>query len=196
MNDRYNNLSEGELIILLKQDDTHALSRLYYNHVKQLQYFILKAAKSPFLVEDIVHDTFVKIWENRDNIDPNQPFKPYLYTIAKRHLINLLKRARHESSIMEEIKKYALETENSTELLLDYSESNFIFKEAVKCLPERCREVFVRCRMQGLTYKQAADELGIAESTVNNQMVKALKSIREFITLRNALLVILLHIIK
>lgn len=192
----YNNLSEHDLVRLLKQDDTRALSRLYYLHVKQLQYFILKAAKSPFFAEDIVHDTFVKIWENRQNIDPDQPFKPYLYTIAKRHLLNLLKRARHESSIMEEIKKHTLESENSTELSLDYSESNFIFKEAIKCLPDRCREVFVRCRMQGLTYKQVADELGIAESTVNNQMVKALKSIREFITFRNALLVILLHIIK
>lgn len=192
----YNNYNEKELLTLLREGDANALSRLYYLHVKQLKYFVLRTAKSSLLAEDVVHDTFIKVWENRDKIDAEQLFKPYLYTIARRHLLNLLKRAQHETSIMEEIKKSSTSEENGTELLLDYIESSSIFSEAIKSLPEQRREVFIRCRIQGLTYKQAALELGISESTVNNQMVKALKSIRGFITIRSAMMVLMAAIIK
>ncbi|WP_169472190.1 RNA polymerase sigma factor [Pedobacter hiemivivus] len=188
--------SEKELIELLQQDNTSALSSLYYSHVKQLKYFIQKAAKSPTIAEDVVHDTFIKVWENRMQIDSEQPFKPYLYTIARRHLLNLMKRANQESYIVEEIRKHSISEDNSTEQLLEYNESNSLYSEAINSLPTQCREIFVRCKIQGQSYKQTATELGIAESTVNNQMTKALKSIREFITLRNAMMVILACIVK
>lgn len=192
----YSNYSEKKLLILLAEGDTNALSSLYYLHVKQLNYFVLRTAKSSSLAEDVVHDTFIKIWENREKIDCEQPFKPYLYTIARRHLLNLLRRARHEVSIMDEIKKNTSAEENATDLLVDYTESSSIFKEAINSLPEQRREVFIRCRIQGLTYKQAAAELGVSESTVNNQMVKALKTIRGFMTMRTALLVLMAAVTK
>ncbi|WP_316817520.1 RNA polymerase sigma-70 factor [Pedobacter nyackensis] len=192
----YNNYSEEKLLGLLIEGDPNALSSLYYLHVKQLKYFVMRTAKSAMLAEDVVHDTFIKVWENRVKIDSGQPFKPYLYTIARRHLLNLLKRAQHEVSIMDEIKKNVVGEENATELLIDYTESSSIFTEAINNLPEQRREVFIRCRIQGLTYKQAAIELGISESTVNNQMVKALKTIREFITIRTAVLVLMATVVK
>jgi len=186
----YINLSEKELLLLLKENDSKALSALYYMHVKPLKYYIIKAAKSPFLTEDIVHDTFIKIWENRSQIDANQPFKPFLYTISKRLLLNLLKRGQHEKHILTEIKKYAITEEHTTELTVNYNESDTLFKEAINSLPTQCREVFVKCRLGGLSYKQVSLELGIAESTINNQMVKALKSIRKFLSLRNTAMLI------
>ncbi|SMD11220.1 RNA polymerase sigma factor [Pedobacter nyackensis] len=192
----YSNYSEKKLLNLLAQGDANALSSLYYLHVKQLNYFVLRTAKSSALAEDVVHDTFIKVWENREKIDCEQQFKPYLYTIARRHLLNLLKRAQHEVNIMEEIKKSTVSEENATELLIDYTESSSIFMEAINSLPVQRKEVFIRCRIQGLTYKQAAEELGVSESTVNNQMVKALKTIRGFIVMRTAVLVLLAAVTK
>ncbi|MFA6275784.1 MAG: RNA polymerase sigma-70 factor [Pedobacter sp.] len=188
---KYNEYTESELIELLKQDDQQALSALYYTHVKKLKYFIQRTAQSPFLAEDIVHDTFIKIWENRLEIDSTKPFKPYLFTIAKRNLLNMLKRAQHETSIMSEIRKYSKDEENTTELQLDYNESNSLISEAINSLSGQCKEVFVRCKIQGLTYKQAAEELGITESTVNKHMNRALTLMREYIKVKNAVSVLL-----
>lgn len=188
--DTYDKYDEKELIRLLREDDQQAFGVLYYRYVKPLKFFVQKVVKSPALSEDIVHDTFIKVWDSRSHIDAEQAFKPYLYTIARRHLLNLLKRAQHESSIVEEMRRHAIPGENSTGLMMDYNESNVLLHEAMDRLPSQCREVFVRCRVQGLTYKETASELGIAESTVNNQMVKALKSIREFMTLRNAFMLL------
>lgn len=187
----YSDFTEGELISLLKTDDQRALSALYYQHVKKLKYYIQRTAQSPFLAEDIVHDTFIKIWENRMEIDVSKPFKPYLYTIAKRILLNMLKRAQHETSIMSEIRKYAREEENTTDLQVEYNESNSLISEAINSLTGQSKEVFVRCRIQGLTYKQTAEELGITESTVNKHMNRALAMIREHIRLKNAVSVLL-----
>jgi RNA polymerase sigma-70 factor (family 1) len=189
--DKYKGYNESELISMLQQGDQQALSTLYYLHVKQLKYYAQRTAQSPFLAEDIVHDTFVKVWENRLLIDPLRPFKPYLFTIAKRNLLNMLKRAQHETAIMSEIRKYSSDDENTTELQVDYNESNALITEAVSNLNGQVKEVFVRCRLKGLTYKQTAQELGITESTVNKHMNKALTLIREYINTKNAVSVLL-----
>lgn len=189
--------SEKEIVNLLRQGDERALRHLYAVHIKQLHYFVLRIAKSKQLTEDVIQDVFIKVWNNRLQIDPNQPFKPYLYTIARHQLLNLLKRARHESYILEEIRKSAVPAESTTEMQVAYNESYAILKEAINVLPLHCREVFIRCKIEGLSYRQVSDELGIAEGTVNSQMVKALRSIKQFISIKNALriLPILLHLL-
>lgn len=174
---------EEELLISLKSGNNTALSVLYNSYVDQLYFFILKTAKSPALAEDVIQDVFIKIWDARAFIDPAKPFKPYLYTIARRHLINLLKRASHEVEIIEEIKKYSPFSENATDLQLDYSESNDLLKSAINQLAPRSREVFLRCKMEGFTYRQVASQLGITEGTVNSQVVKATKSIKRYFSL-------------
>ncbi|SEN70163.1 RNA polymerase sigma-70 factor, ECF subfamily [bacterium A37T11] len=153
-------------------------------------YFIQKTAKSRELSEDVVQD-FQKIWENRDHLDPQQPFKPYLYTIARHNLLNLLGRASRETRIMDEIRRSVVLDENSTELLLDFKESSALYAEALDQLPERCRAVFEKCQVEGLTHQQAAIELGISESTINNQMVKAWDIIRKYMRTRNGLLLLM-----
>jgi RNA polymerase sigma-70 factor (family 1) len=187
----YTNLSEKELLLLLKENDSKALSALYYLHIKALKLYILKVAKSPALAEDILHDTFIKIWEYRQQINTDLPFKPFLYTVSKRLLLNLFKRAKNEKHILEEIRKYAITVENATELTVNYNESNSLLNEAISNLPTQCRAIFVKCRLGGLSYKQVSTEMGIAESTINNQMVKALKSIRKFLVIKNIATLIL-----
>ncbi|WP_316753338.1 RNA polymerase sigma-70 factor [Pedobacter gandavensis] len=193
---KYQGYPDRELVLLLHENDTDALSALYYQHVKQLTYFVLKASKSTELAEDIVQDTFLKIWGNRWRIDPEQPFKPYLYTVARMHLLNLVKRAKHEHSIVEEIKRNAITQEFSTDLLVAYRESNALINQAIKTLPKQCKEVFLRCKIQGLSHKQAAEELGISESTVNNQIGKALKNIKAFLAESNGLCLFLAILLK
>ena len=191
---KYDGFPEKELIIMLQQDDEEALRPLYESHIKPLHYFILRIAKSKQLAEDVVQDVFLKIWDSRKQIDPDQPFKTFLYTIAKRHLLNMLKRVQHETFILDEIRKYTATTERTTDLELEYSESNELLREAIEKLPAQCKTIFLRCKIEGKPYKQVAAELGIAEGTVHAQMVKALKIIREYINFKNAILLLLAYL--
>lgn len=181
----YVNFSDQQLVRLLKTDDRQAFRVLYDRYLRKLYYFILRTAKSPDLTEDVVQDVFIRIWEGRSHIDPEQSFKAYLYTVARYRLLNLLKRSQHESAILNEMMKYALPPENTTDLRIAFKESNGLFTKAVDQLPGKCREVFIRCKIEGLSYKQVAEELGITEGTVNSQMVKALKVIRRYMGLKD-----------
>ena len=183
--------NEQSILERLKLGDQEALSALYHRYSGPLLYYVQRTARSPFLAEDVVHDTFVKVWQNRDQLDASKPFKPYVFTIAKRTLLNLLRRARQESDILTEIKKYTLEEENTTDLHLAYNESSVLLNEAIEGLSGQVKETFIRCRIQGMSYKQAAEALNITESTVNKHMSKALQSIREHIRLKNGLSVLL-----
>lgn len=191
---KYDGLNDRELISLLQQGDEGALRPIYDTYIRQLHYFILRTAKSRQLAEDVIQDVFIKVWDNRMQIDMEQPFKPYLYAIAKRHLLNLLKRAQHESYIIDEIRKSTSPVENTTDMTIDFQESNVAITEAIDKLPNQCREVFLRCKIKGLSYQQTAEELGITEGTVNSQMVKALKSIRIHLEWRNTMGILLLII--
>jgi RNA polymerase sigma-70 factor (family 1) len=190
----YTNYTEPELLSLLIAGHTDALSELYTRHHKQLLLFLQKAAKSPSLAEDLLHDTFVKIWECRTQININQPFKPYLYAIARNQFLNLLKRAKHEASILEAMRWHALAESDGTEEWLQLRETRQLLEEAMEQLPPRCLAVFRKCHIEDLSYKQTAEVLGISESTVHNQMVKALRHIREYISLKNSLAALLVAI--
>jgi RNA polymerase sigma-70 factor (family 1) len=173
--------NEQDLLIRLKLGQQEAFSALYSQYSDRLLYFVQRTTKSPYLAEDVVHDTFMKIWQHRDQIDSSKPFKPYIFVIAKRTLLDLLKRARHEAQIINEIKKYTYEEDHTTELFLAYNESNHLINEAIAQLSGQVKKTFMLCRIQGMSYKQAAEELSVTESTINKHMSKALQIIREHV---------------
>lgn len=173
--------NEQDLLIRLKLGQQEAFSALYSQYSDRLLYFVQRTTKSPYLAEDVVHDTFMKIWQHRDQIDSSKPFKPYIFVIAKRTLLDLLKRARHEAEIINEIKKYTFEEDHTTELFLAYNESSHLINEAIAQLSGQVKKTFMLCRIQGMSYKQAAETLNVTESTINKHMSKALQIVREYV---------------
>ena len=186
-------MEEKELMRKLRQGEERAFNSIYLMHVKQLMAFTIRTVKSRELAEDIVHDVFVKIWDNREQIDPELPFKPYLYVVTRRHVLNILKRAAHESQIIEEMFKEAISFGNFTDEEVVFQESSTLIKEAITLLPAQRKKVFELCRIKGLTYKQTAEELGISQGTVNDHMVKALRFIKEYLKARNIIALALLY---
>lgn len=106
----------------------------------------------------------------------------YLFTLVKNRCLNFLRHQLIEEEYSVEMKEefgfklYALES-------MDYSyqseeELQKIIKRALEALPPRCREIFVKSRIEGMKYKEISEELGISINTVENQMVTALKKLR------------------
>lgn len=178
-------MKEKNLIKQLKRDNTEAFKDLYQLYVQRLYRFVLRTAKSPQLAEDVVHDVFVKVWEHRDKLDPEKSFQAWLFTVARNHLLNLIKRGALETAIVDEKIKQSPSGRNGTWEDILYSESNHLFHEAIRRLPEKRKQVFELCHVKGLTYQETADQLGITESTVNSQMVKARRSIQDYFEKKN-----------
>ena len=128
--------------------------------------------------ENIVQDVFLILWERKDEIEISFTLTTYLFTLVKNRCLNFL---RHK--LIEEEYNSQMKEELRFKLTFDYSyqseeELQEIIRRALDTLPERCREVFIKSRIEGLKYKEISDELGISVNTVENQMVTALKKLR------------------
>lgn len=178
------------MVAALKDGDDTAFDKLYHKYVQRLYAFVLKTAKSSNLAEDVVHDTFVKVWEKRAELDPQQSFQSYLFTIARNRLLNLIKRSARETSILEEMFEFA----NRDLWVEDYADDqqrSILLSQAIDNLPKRRKAIFNLCQKQGLTYQEAANYLDISYSTVNSQMVKALKAIREYVQEKESMIILI-----
>lgn len=189
---RYKNLSDAELIFLLNQDNEAALRVLYDRYFRQLYYFAIRALKSKELTEDVIQDVFIKVWEKRSELKTEYSLRPLLFTITKRLMLNVIKRAKHEQHILAQM----LLENNESETPANWEQTESLFRSAIRQLPERCREVFIACNVEGLSYRETAEKLSISPGTVNSQMVKAIRSIRQFISLRSTLLIVVAWLLR
>lgn len=123
---------------------------------------------------DAVQDTFVAVWkkllhEQMEIAD----LKSYLYRAVYNRSLSILRSRRESAGIAEEI---LLEVPSEEEI--DTSERDAALWRAIGELPERCREVFLLSKRDGLTNHQIAEQLGISIKTVENQMTKAYTRLR------------------
>lgn len=184
---------ELELLKKLRQRDSHAFAKLYDAYIKKIYAYALSIVKSPMLAEDVTHDTFVKLWENAKDIHADRSVQSYLYTLTRNHCLNTIRRAGRETWISDEIIAHIpTDFENGLQFT-ERKETGHYIRLAIEQLPPQRRIIYDLCRNEGLSYKQVAEKLGIKDSTVNSQMVKANKTIRDFMLRNGALLLLVLH---
>ncbi len=184
--------SELELLKRLKEKDKAAYTEIYRLYIRRIYAYALSIVKSPVLAEDITHDTFVKLWENANDIHVERSVQAYLYTLTRNHSLNTIRRSSRETRISDEIISNAKARSEDGLQYSERMETGRFINHAVDLLPPQRRLIYELCHEQGYSYQQAAEKLGIKNSTVNSQMVKALKTIRDFMLRNGALLSFLL----
>jgi RNA polymerase sigma-70 factor (family 1) len=155
-----------------------AFEALYQQYHRKVYLFVSKQTSQVAQVEDLVHDIFIKLWENRAGLSLEVPIEAQLFVIARQVTINYYKREVLKQKVYDNLaiekEKTASEDEEST--------SNEIFTQlntAIEALPPKRRQIFKMSKMEGLTYEEIAEALAISKSTVESQMVKALKFLRK-----------------
>ena len=178
---------EKEEIEMLKNASAESFETLYFRYSARLYNFVLKLSKgNNFMAEELVQRTFIKVWEKRDQINPEQSFISYLCTIAKNMLIN-----EYEHQTLEFIyHKYFIEQislleHHITELDVDKKLLDEYIEKLTAQLPPKRREIFILSKRNGLSNKLISEKLKISESTIETQLSKALKYMKEQIRLFN-----------
>lgn len=164
---------ERELLKRLQLGDEKAFTEIYGLYKDRISYRLLRLLKSEALAEEILQDLFLKIWQNRGTIDPSRSFKSYLYRIAENMVYDLFRRAAKERELLDQILSANTELYTHIEENLFQKENEYILHEALALLPARRKEVFIACKLEGKSYKQVAEELGISATTVNDHIQKA-----------------------
>ena len=128
--------------------------------------------------EEVVQDMMLALWRRRESLVVDESLRAYLYRATRNRALNHLRRQRVE----QRGEPYAGDR-NATASIADSAlgerELAEAIRDAVTSLPPRCREVFQLSRTHGLTYAEIATTLGISVKTVEVQMGKALRVLRE-----------------
>ncbi|MGD2034686.1 MAG: RNA polymerase sigma-70 factor [Bacteroidales bacterium] len=150
--------------------------RMYFS---SLCYFALKYISDLDTCKEIVHNVFVNIWEKREEYDFDKPAKSYLFTSVYNRCMNHIRDSRKYKSDADisEAHDYSDFSQHTEQIEAAELESKIW--QVINSLPEKCREVFVLNRFEGKKYGEVADYLNISVKTVETQMSKALKTLRD-----------------
>lgn len=184
--------SDAELIFSLKAGDSSGFSILYNRHKQSLAANLLKLLKSEELTFDLLQDLFLKVWENRNQINPEKSFGGYLFTIAENMVADYYRRAARDTKMQLAIMQSTTEIYSYIEENLLFRENSALLREAVALMPTQRRKVFTLCKLEGKSYKEIEEIMGINAKTINSHLFQASKFLKAYFNDQSRLITIVI----
>ncbi|MDX3916394.1 MULTISPECIES: RNA polymerase sigma-70 factor [Olivibacter] len=181
---------EKALLLEIKQGNAYALESLMMRYEERVFQFILRLVNSRELAEEITQDVFVKIWEGREHLGKIDSIGAWMYTLGKNKAINLLKELTARAAREE---YYAKDRDWSIGGEIESEEKGDIFSlvdEAVAQMPEKCQQIFILKRDEGLSNEEIADRYNLSIHTVKNQLKKSYAILRKSIVEQTLFLIL------
>ena len=172
--------TDTELAILLTLNDEAAFSELYVRYKDKLYYFCLHLLKSKEEANDIVQEIFIRIWESRNFINPDLSFSSFLYTMARNRILNYFRDIDIDEKVKEILATQKVTEEEAIDSKIIYTEDQVILQNAISQLPPQRRKIFNMSRIESMSHKEIAAELGISVNTVQEHISEALKFIKAY----------------
>lgn len=170
---------EKHLVERLRNKDKGAFEHIFNEYYGLLKSYAMRFMEEQADADEVVQEVYVKFWEKCERLAPDSSIKSYLYRSVHNTCLNYIKHEKVKDSykqyvigFMEEAYDAHAEEKNTDGIQLR-------IYEAIDNLPPRCSEIFKLSRLEGLKYQEIADHLNISIKTVEVQMGKALKVLRD-----------------
>lgn len=183
--------TDQQILEHLAKNDVQAFDFLYNKYFSKLYGAVYKRLQNRELTEEVVQELFISLWERRGVLTISTTIETYLFSSVKYLVIAQYKKnnlfEKYSNSLNPEV-----DDTNFTEQVIAFDELNAAYQNSLKLLPERCREIFLLKRT-GLSQREISEKMDISEKTVENQMTKALKILREALSDYTVLVVLWLY---
>lgn len=178
------NQSEELLIQEIQEGNVRAFKNVMRVYYRELVDFAHYYVKSSYLAKDVVQDVFANVWEKRGRWSPDRSLKMYLYQSVKNEALKMLRSRKTERKYIESYLEEVCEQEIYPEEIEISGEKEFqqAARQAIQSLPKRARMTYQLHRRDGLTYKEIAQVMDVSHKTVESQMSRALRMLRELLS--------------
>lgn len=169
-------VSDHELWQRLESDDQTAYLEIFERKWEKLYHLAFSIIKDKALSEDVTQEVLLDLWERRNKVPNKDHLNGFLSQAIKFKVFKKLKQKGY-SELNEEIIENLSDYSTADELLIAEEmriKVNFILDE----LPQRCKEIYVKSKLEAVPNKKIAEELNISQRTVENQISKASKHLR------------------
>jgi RNA polymerase sigma-70 factor (ECF subfamily) len=171
-------LSDRELLERLRKGDTTAFDAIFRTWYGPLVGTAERMLRDRAVAEELVQDVLLELWRRRESLAAEGSPQAYLFQATRNRVLNHLRHLKIEQRSEPELQGDSASAPPA-DAEVTQEELSVAMQDAVRSLPDRCREVFELSRVHGLKYAEIATQLGISVKTVEAQMGKALRTLRE-----------------
>ena len=173
---------EKQLLDELRAGSEAAFTQLYRMYSVRLYYNILALVKDENVAEELVQDVFSKIWRKRERISVEKTFAAYLFITGRNRVYDFFQQLTRDHKLYSRVKQLAVEHYSPIEEALSARENAELLYKAIASLPPQRRRAFELCKIEGRSYRQASEIMGVSLSTLKDHMSNALEAIRTYIS--------------
>jgi RNA polymerase sigma-70 factor (ECF subfamily) len=184
--------TDPNIIDEFKKGDSVAFAAFFHLHYRPLCYFAVQLVNDHAEAEDIVKDTFVKLWHKHGDFESGESIKAFLYITARNACLNFIRHLKVKDTFRKELAY--LEEGKGEEMILNQLIHAELLREIyqeIEKMPEKRREVFRLAYFDGLRNEEIADFLNISIHTVKEHKGKALTFLRSRFSNRQIIVFVL-----
>jgi RNA polymerase sigma-70 factor (ECF subfamily) len=171
-------IEDRDLLARLRAGESGAFDAIFRANYAILVRVAESMLRDRATAEEIAQDVMLELWRRRDSLEVTESVRGYLLQATRNRSLNALRHRaierRSEPQITNGVARLP-----ATDAAVREREIAVAIQEAIAGLPDRCRQVFELSRLDGLKYTEIASKLGISVKTVEVQMGKALRVLRE-----------------
>lgn len=179
---QYDEYNDEQLVSLLKEGSEAAFTAIHYRYYALLYrhaFHRFTTMRDKQEIEDLLQDLFIKLWDNRADLDPAASFKAYLYTNLRNRILNELSRKKVRQEYINSLQNLLQPDENlAAEEMIREKELIALVEKEVSALPPKMRLAFEMSRNQHLSYDEIAAQLKISPHTARTQVRNVLRILR------------------
>lgn len=171
-------MTDHQLLEGLRKGDQDAFDTIFRTHYPELVGAAERLLRGRGYAEEVVQDVMLELWRRRESISIDESLRAYLFRATRNRALNVIRHERVVDAAAPRAKSETV-TQADAEPNLLQGEIDRALADAMATLPPRCREIFELSRVEGLRYSDIATTLGLSVKTVEAQMGKALRLLRE-----------------
>lgn len=172
--------SEQELIQQIAEGKEEGFSYLHRMYHMRLVYYVIQFSLTREEAEDVVGETFMKVWQSRSTFSSESHIRNFLYLTARHRALNLANYKERQVSYLEKYSSLESASEDAFSHERVETEMLNIIYQAMGSLPDECRKIF-RLYLEDLSPKEIATQLSISPATVRSQKRRAISLLKKWL---------------